>query len=112
MICSRRKSRKLNEEEKQKNVTENKCIQAETEAREKIETEWKEKLAERQESGEAIGELTMENMHIAMDEEAKKVRQEIMNEAKKVWAKEDYLAEEKEQQARIKMLEQQKKMEE
>ena len=53
----------------------------------------------------------MENMHIAMDEAAKKVRREIMDDAKKAWAKEDYLAEEKEQEARVRLFEQQKEME-
>jgi hypothetical protein len=96
---------------KQQNVAENKCQQAEAEVKERVETEWKEKLAARQEAGEAIGELTMENMHIAMDEAAKKVRMEIMDDAKKAWAKEDYLAEEKEQEARVRLFEQQKEME-
>ena len=35
-------------------------------ARDRVEADWKEKLAARQEAGEPIGELTMENMKIAM----------------------------------------------
>ena len=43
-------------------------------ARDHVEADWKEKLAARQEAGEPIGELTMENMKIAMEAAAKNSR--------------------------------------
>ncbi len=80
-------------------------------ARDRVETEWKAKLAARQEAGEAIGELTMENMKIAMEAAAKTAGDEVMHEAKKRWAKEDELLHQEDQKARIKILEDAKKME-
>ena len=52
-------------------------------ARDRVETEWKAKLAARQEAGEAIGELTMENMKIAMEAAAKTLEMKLCMKLRK-----------------------------
>ena len=94
---------------KQESVANNKAEAAMQSARDRVETEWKEQLAARQAAGEPIGELTIENMKVAMEEAAKTAGREVMDEAKKAWAKEDYLLEEKELQNKLKLMEQAKK---